>query len=264
MQQHLDRYSTLRVFGHISLHDKYQSLVGQLLKLIDEKGRVRVSTLESELFPLHDDAAADNLISQLVQVINDAAESSGVQLTARITAYKNAGVISRWVWFQGSSQMPGPSHCENQNSIHPERLVVDQQGPVTGDPVIMLLTFNQHETQAVFKEFVQNQRVPVATASPYFELGRHGGARVMLRISRQGSAAAQQAAEESIRLFSPKALIGVGIAFGVDEQKQSIGDVLVSAAVNDYELRKVNKLGVVIPRGHTPPHRPCWLIASTG
>ncbi|WP_374074187.1 hypothetical protein [Bdellovibrio bacteriovorus] len=43
---------------------------------------------------------------------------------------------------------------------------------------------------------------------------------------------------DSIDLFHPKAVIMVGIAFGVDEAEQSIGDVLISKYIYPYDSKK--------------------------
>lgn len=44
----------------------------------------------------------------------------------------------------------------------------------------------------------------------------------------------------------------MGIAFGIDETKQAIGDVLVSKQIQDYALERVNDDGTVTPRGDKP------------
>ena len=43
----------------------------------------------------------------------------------------------------------------------------------------------------------------------------------------------------AINLWKPKAVIMVGIAFGVDDEKQNIGDVLVSSYIIPYEFSKI-------------------------
>ena len=44
---------------------------------------------------------------------------------------------------------------------------------------------------------------------------------------------------DAVRDLSPSAVIMLGIAFGVDEQKQYIGDILVSRQLQPYELQRI-------------------------
>ncbi|MCB2408842.1 hypothetical protein [Hymenobacter lucidus] len=46
----------------------------------------------------------------------------------------------------------------------------------------------------------------------------------------------------AIEHISPEAIIMIGIAFGVDDKKQRIGDVLVSEQIISYEVKKVGRL----------------------
>ncbi len=59
-------------------------------------------------------------------------------------------------------------------------------------------------------------------------------------------------------MLAPSAVIMVGIAFGRDEQKQTIGDILVSQQLCLYELTRVGK-DTRILRGDKP-HATSWLV----
>ena len=58
--------------------------------------------------------------------------------------------------------------------------------------------------------------------------------------------------QESIVALHPSAVVMVGIAFGMNESKQQIGDILVSERIMDYNLQRIgtddDKL-VIVPRG---------------
>ena len=58
---------------------------------------------------------------------------------------------------------------------------------------------------------------------------------------------------EGIQALGPSCIIMVGIAFGVDPDKQRIGDVLVSKQLCDYGLQRVATAHdgslTIIPRG---------------
>ena len=101
---------------------------------------------------------------------------------------------------------------------------------------------------------------------------RFQGARVFLVQSEMGSGglgAAQQTVQRGIAALSPSAVIMVGIAFGVDEQKQSIGDILVSRQLWLYDLQRVGTQKrrrphlademIITPRGAKPDASPALL-----
>ena len=62
----------------------------------------------------------------------------------------------------------------------------------------------------------------------------------------------------------PRCIIGVGIAFGIDPEKQSLGQVLYSEKLQDYNLEKVGtdeqtKKPIIIPRGDKVSPNPTLL-----
>ncbi|HEY9405116.1 MAG TPA: AAA family ATPase, partial [Pyrinomonadaceae bacterium] len=71
-----------------------------------------------------------------------------------------------------------------------------------------------------------------------------------------GLGASQQTVQKGINALSPSAVIMVGIAFGINSEKQSIGDILVSRQLWLYDLQRVgtNKEGrlEIHPRGDRP------------
>lgn len=128
--------------------------------------------------------------------------------------------------------------------------------PITGqESIIVLITVNDHETDALLDAFLGPRQAPVSTSRggvTYHELGLHGGLRVIHSLCEMGAGgigAAQQRAQDAISHWQPRAVIAVGIAFGIDEAKQQIGDVLVSVQLQDYELARVNADGTLTPRG---------------
>lgn len=65
------------------------------------------------------------------------------------------------------------------------------------------------------------------------------------------------ATEQAQRIWKPKAIIMVGIAFGKDAKKQKIGDVLVASQVISYEPQRIGE--PVEHRGSIPPSNPTLL-----
>ena len=65
----------------------------------------------------------------------------------------------------------------------------------------------------------------------------------------------QQTVDKVIRALDPGAVIAIGIAFGVDEKKQNIGDILLSKQLCLYELQRIGKEKIELrgPRPDAPP-----------
>ena len=88
-----------------------------------------------------------------------------------------------------------------------------------------------------------------------YYIGRLGGYGVIHVQCQMGSVlpgASESTVTEAISQWGVKAVIMVGIAFGVDRDKQRIGDILVSKTVIPYEVQRVGK-GKVVSRGPIPP-----------
>jgi nucleoside phosphorylase len=129
-----------------------------------------------------------------------------------------------------------------------------QQAPTSARPSnsspsnadVLLVTVTTVETRAVFDHAKERtgkeaQRVFEGNKT-YYNLGIIGGSRTWLVRSEMGLAGpggALLTVADGIRVLSPDAVIMVGIAFGVDQDKQPIGKVLVSRQILDYDLQKV-------------------------
>ena len=133
--------------------------------------------------------------------------------------------------------------------------------PVIAD--VLIVTITDVESRAVLEAFKQATG-HIATSITlgdrvYRDLGTINGAKVFMALSEMGAGglgAAQQAVQKSVATLQPHAVIMVGIAFGTDENKQRIGDILVSKQLMLYEPQKVSKDGKTQDRGdrvHSTP-----------
>ena len=129
-------------------------------------------------------------------------------------------------------------------------------------PDVVLVTVNQHETRAVLDAFQAATGAAAVAFSlqdrVYRDLGTLNGTRVFHAISEMGSGgvgAMQQTVDKAIRALDPEAVIAIGIAFGVDDGKQNIGDILLSKQLRPYELQRVGKDRIVL-RGPKPDASP--------
>ena len=124
-------------------------------------------------------------------------------------------------------------------------------------PDVLLVTVNENETRAVHELFEAATGTPAITIPleglVYHNLGRLNETTVFHVISEIGSSsigAMQQTVDKAIRALDPGAVIAVGVAFGVNDKKQSIGDILLSKQLRPYDLQRVGS--EIILRGDKP------------
>ena len=121
--------------------------------------------------------------------------------------------------------------------------------PTDDSPTFLLVTVTKIETEAVFNAFgIERRSAPAQSINDriYFDLGTVGSARVALTRSEMGSVslgASLQTVQKGIEALAPSAIIMVGIAFGVSEENQRIGDVLVTERLRLYDLQRVGMQG---------------------
>ena len=132
---------------------------------------------------------------------------------------------------------------------------------------VLIVTATRVESKAVLDAFAQltgqTARIVTKNRRTYRDLGAVGDMRVFLALTEMGSGgpgASQQAVQKGIEALDPGAVILVGIAFGMDEKKQHIGDVLVSQQLQLYDVQRVGT-DRIIPRGDKP-HASTRLIDS--
>jgi nucleoside phosphorylase len=140
---------------------------------------------------------------------------------------------------------------------------------MTSEADVLIVTVTDVESRSVMRAF---EEISDRKASPesmgdriYFNLGTVNGVRVCLTQSEMGSGglgASLLSVDKGISALSPLAVVMVGIAFGMDEKKQAIGDILVTDRLRLYDLQRVGTQegqDQIILRGDKP-HASPWLI----
>ena len=243
--------ATDRLQSHLSAAP--QEALKKLIPVLKPDGQAEVSTVHKALFPFNDPGSANKALTRLIDAVNTAAQDAGVSLVLEITRAKRG---KRSVWFEGPVTGPAEPAMPDLNGLSPGQFEGGQRAVSADiDQTVVLLTFNENETEAVIQHFHagRSPRTVPRGQRIYHDLGMHGGVRVILSVSRQGPHRTQQTANEAISDFVPSAVIAVGIAFGMDDTKQSIGDVLVSESIRDYALDRKNQDGTVTLKEVAPP-----------
>ena len=132
---------------------------------------------------------------------------------------------------------------------------------------ILLVTVTKVEALAVLtmveEKFGHEYKTLHIGQKTYYNLGTIGRARICMVRSEMGTGGPGGSfvtVSEGIKALSPSAIVMVGIAFGVDSEKQQVGDILVSKQVLCYEFQRVSSGTddelVIIPRGDRPSVSP--------
>lgn len=161
------------------------------------------------------------------------------------------------------------SKCISQLNVYKERIQNFWEEPeVTKNTIngtmnpkadVLLVTATKVESKAVIDIFQDAtiqvpQRVPIGDRI-YHSIGSVNGAKIFMVQSEMGSGgpgASLQTVEKGIHALSPGIVIMVGIAYGMDSEKQAIGEILVSQQLMLYELQRVgtkNESPKIILRG---------------
>src|SRR2546421_4772550 len=107
---------------------------------------------------------------------------------------------------------------------------------------LLLVTVTEVEAKTVLNAFPAWDRSFIGDKT-YYNLGIIGGARTAMVQSEMGAGGqggALLTIWEGIQALSPSTVIMVGIAFGLQPDKQHIGDILVSQRIRDYNPKKVS------------------------
>ena len=251
MASKLNAYFARNILEKIEFSNVFKRKAVEVLRLIESsmESKIKVSELFQEMYPELSVNSANKALLRLMEQINTSAMNQGLPFEMKVSSGK--GAENRFVWFEGPVHEPNAPHTDALNAIPVDQLY-DTQG-VIQDAVIALITFNEHETAAIREKFKElgKPRSYTTKEVTYDILGQLGGKTIVHCVSEQGVNRAQQTCQALINALQPRlhTIIGVGIAFGVDEQGQQIGDVLVAKSVYDYELIRQSSRNE--PRGST-------------
>ncbi|MBC8121211.1 MAG: hypothetical protein H7Y22_05150 [Gemmatimonadaceae bacterium] len=187
------------------------------------------------------------------------------KLIARRTAPGGSASVGGNV--TGSTTITGNNNNVTTNPQQTAPRRPNAQGSAASDADVLLVTVTAVETKAVFdaaRALTGREARRVFEGNlTFYELGNICGANTWLVRSEMGPGGpggALLTVSDGIRALSPDAVIMVGIAFGVDQHKQPIGQVLVSRQILDYELQRVGTAAdgteQIVARGDRPQASP--------
>lgn len=130
---------------------------------------------------------------------------------------------------------------------------------------VLLVTVAAVEAKAVLDLFPKSKLHHIGDQT-YHDLGITGDAwtfMVQSEMGPGGQGGAMFTILEGITNLHPSAVVMVGIAFGMNEKGQAIGDILVSRQILDYDLQRIGTdddgKRIILPRGDRPSASPRML-----
>ena len=114
---------------------------------------------------------------------------------------------------------------------------------------LVLVTVNPIETEELKKALIAAVGKPwrvygkINTYSIYPTIGDTTVATVRSSIGSRGASGASLTVYDAVDELRPWGVVAVGIAFGFDEARQPIGQLLLSAQLTDYEMRRAGTSG---------------------
>ena len=246
----LQDFDVRRCLKKLPLPEHLKNLAEDTASLLDSEGRVSMLRVAKML--RYDDAAwRITKLQELRKQIEALSEENQLQFSLKLPDSWDINLEAQFLCFEGLDNYP-PAVCTPNPEATPLTGNIASDNESDARPVAVLLTFNEHEAHKVWETFGRSRRKLPQQDVTYDELDEVGGFRVIHGHSRrQGPLGAQVSASKAIEHWKPEVLIAVGIAFGVEEEKHHIGDVLVSTGVLDYESARVERDGTFTPRGET-------------
>ena len=119
---------------------------------------------------------------------------------------------------------------------------------MTSTADIVLFTVNDHETRETQAAFEQLNPALPNGGYRYWHYGEIGGAQVVHAECSMADLAAGKAARSAMGAWQPGLLIAVGIAWGANSEKQTIGEMLLADPLRDT-ANHADRGGKIEPRG---------------
>ncbi|WP_293127018.1 hypothetical protein [Microcoleus sp. bin38.metabat.b11b12b14.051] len=141
----------------------------------------------------------------------------------------------------------------------------EEDNSIKSEIDVVLITATDTELKAVanlLQPYPEKAKILLVYSGPEtYYIGKFGAYKTVVTKCRMGSIGEGSvilATEQAQRLWSPRAIIMIGIAFGKDPRKQKIGDVFVASQIISYEQQRVSEKQTVY-RGAIPPSNPILL-----
>jgi nucleoside phosphorylase len=139
-----------------------------------------------------------------------------------------------------------------------EEIELDELKKIVQNDIALIVTATDTETEATHKKFsplngYSNILQAYDESNTYYGgfFGKYRVIHVQSNMGAVGRDSAIMTISNAIRTLSPKFVIMIGIAFGIDDEKQKIGDVLVAEGILPYDNKRVGN--TTIQRGQQAP-----------
>lgn len=161
---------------------------------------------------------------------------------------------------ENNTELPSAEESQALHMVFPPTQLSDTMRANPPQADVLIVTVTDIETNAIFEVLQLTYERCFIGDKTYYKLGIINGARVFLVQSEMGTSGpggSLLTISTGLHALSPSAVIMVGVAFGFDQSKQRIGDVLVSLQLRAYEAQRYGSRSdgspFLIPRGDLVP-----------
>jgi nucleoside phosphorylase len=204
---------------------------------------------QAQLFERNLDLALELFYEQLDQSLEPGERSAFAKLQIQIQSVDES--INKTI--QESTDELRAGQAEMIQLLRSIQQEVEPSSSHVQQVILLIVTVTKVEAQAVLDIFSGDsgtswERHQIEEKT-YYNLGFIGGVPVYMVRSEMGSGTPSGSIVTVLRDLNPQAVIMCGIAFGLQKDKQELGDILISQKLEYYESQKVDYRKGQISRG---------------
>jgi WD40 repeat protein/nucleoside phosphorylase len=252
---YLDRDKVAAIIDRLTLSPENHVKAKTLVKMLGDGFKINMGEAGRELWPNASSKSQSTMLNSLVRGINSGAEDEGLVFEIVAEGAMKYGNDNRWLGFVGIPDSAPIALTREYDAVKKaadgNEIIVSNYAPQTS--IALLITCNKHERDAVDRVFGPCVGITEGGTQCYIKYPKCGNYNILMRYidrnvgEKQGQVSAALTAERALRDFEnsdfssqTRVVIGVGIAAGLKECEQKLGDVLIATQSQDLELQRLN------------------------
>jgi len=217
-------------------------VVRQIVSLFDISGQTTVAKVLERCYGDKSAAAATKAFERLREAVNEAAQTLGDSIRLEVDSRKSLG-DARAVYFWGEPAVAVHAVADELAAVNQAGAMIEQQGRwlIEGPPRVVVLTVSPNEQSGLYQIFSPKAAPKTVEHQGYRydDFGEIGNYRVLHINCEMGGLSIAIRAMRVIDAWKPILIVALGMAFGVDQKTQKLGDVLIASVVQAYELQRL-------------------------
>jgi WD40 repeat protein/nucleoside phosphorylase len=244
-----------KVIDKLTLSHENQLKAKTLVNMLGDGLKINMGEAGRKLWPNATSKSQSTMLNSLVRAINSAADKEGLSFEIVPEGAIKYGNDKRWLGFIGIPDAAPIAftreYDDAKNAADGNEIIAANYAPQTS--IALLIACNEHERDAVDTVFGPYVEIIEGRTQCYVRYPKCGNYEILMRYidkkisEKQGQVSAAVKANSALYDFENtdysskiRVVIGVGIAAGLDEGKQKLGDVLIATQSQDLDLGRLN------------------------